>query len=276
MTEAHRVLEITPRVGLFPDLSEAWQRRGLLWMLVRRNVMVRYKQTLLAGAWAIIQPLMLAGILTIVVGMLLGAPSAGLPYPLFVFAGSTIWNVFQRVISDTSVSFAGNSNLILKVYFPRILIPLSSACTALVDFVPVFGLLLVISFMYGRFSGFAILATPFFVLLVFLLAFSIGLWITAIDALYRDLRVLVPSVLQVLLFLSPVMYAPSAIPAKWQAVYALNPLVAILQGFRWSVISGVDPPAALSLFLSLSVGMLLLISGLCIFARLERAAVDRI
>ena len=270
------VLEITSANPKFPDLPEAWRKRALFWMLVRRNVTVRYKQTLLGPAWAVIQPLILTGLLTVVVGILLRAPSDGLPYVLFVFAGTTIWNVFQRVVNDTSTSFAGNSNLILKVYFPRILIPLSSACTALVDLVPVFVLLMLIAFGYGRFSGLPILATPFFVLVAFLFAFSIGLWITVVDALYRDLRVLVPSLLQMLLFLSPVMYAPSAVPAKWQAFYALNPLVAILQGFRWCVISGIDPPSLLAIVSAIAVAILLLVGSLCVFARLEQIAVDRI
>ncbi len=276
MSATRQSVEISPRAVYFPDLGEAWRFRGLLWTLVRRNVMVRYKQTLLGGAWAIFQPLLMAGLLTVIAGILLKAPSGGSPYALFAFAGTSIWNVFQRALNDSSSSFAGNSNLILKVYFPRIFVPIASAATALVDFLPVFALLEVTVFLYGRFSSILILVAPLFVALSFLLALSAGLWITVIDALYRDLRVLIPTFLQALLFLSPIMYAPSAIPAKWQSLYALNPLVPILQGFRWTVISGAEPPTWPSIASAVAVTIVLLVSGLHIFARLERSAVDRI
>jgi len=220
--------------------------------------------------------LILAGLLTIIVGMLLHAPSDGLPYALFALSGSSIWNTFQRATNDTSISFASSGNIILKVYFPRILIPLSAALTVLVEFVPILAVLLIATFAYGRFPGLPILMMPFFLLLACLLAFAIGLWITMLDAIYRDLRLIVPSLLQMLLFLSPVMYASTAIPAKWLWLYELNPMVAILQGFRWSLISGVAPPALLDLLWALGLSCVILVSGLHSFAKLEQFAVDRI
>lgn len=276
MKSNQEVFVVTNRVPLFPDLAEAWYHRGLLWMFIRRNIKVRYMQTVLGSAWIIIQPLILAGMLTVVVGMLLNAPSGGLPYALFAFTGTSIWNTFQRAVNDTSTSFAGNGHIILKVYFPRILVPLSSALTTLVDFIPIFVALILATFAYGRFPGLPILATPLFLLLALLLAFSIGLWVTMLDAIYRDLRMIVPSFLQMLLFLSPVMYAPSAVPEKWMWLYQLNPMVGILQGFRWSLVAGVAPPDASSVLAAVAISLVLLLSGLHVFSRLEQFAVDRI
>jgi lipopolysaccharide transport system permease protein len=276
MNRSGQVFLVSSRLPLFPDLAEAWHHRGLLWMFIRRNIKARYMQTVLGSAWIVIQPLILAGLLTIIVGMLLHAPSDGLPYALFALSGSSIWNTFQRATNDTSISFASSGNIILKVYFPRILIPLSAALTVLVEFVPILAVLLIATFAYGRFPGLPILMMPFFLLLACLLAFAIGLWITMLDAIYRDLRLIVPSLLQMLLFLSPVMYASTAIPAKWLWLYELNPMVAILQGFRWSLISGVAPPALLDLLWALGLSCVILVSGLHSFAKLEQFAVDRI
>src|SRR5438270_8329497 len=170
MTRSDQVLEITKRVPLFPDLPDAWQNRGLLWMLVRRNIKVRYQQTLLGVSWAVFQPLLLAGLLTVVAGIVLGAPSNGLPYILFAFSGTALWSFFQRVVNDTALSFAGNGSLVLKVYFPRILIPISAALTAVADLVPVMGLLILMIGLYGRLPLKHILIAPVFVLLGLLLA----------------------------------------------------------------------------------------------------------
>ena len=276
MTPEARVMVITSAPALMPDFEECWRNRGLLWMLVRRNIKVRYMQTVLGSTWIVIQPLLLAGMLTVVMGAVLGAPSGDIPYPLFAFTGSAIWNTFQRAFSETSTSFTNSATIIQKVYFPRILIPLSSALTTLLEFIPVFVALVLATMAYGRFPGLPILALPLYLLLAFALAFGVGLWVTALDAIYRDLRLVVPSVLQMMMFASPVMYAISAVPAKWRNLYDLNPLVAILQGFRWSLISGMSPPSTDVLLISAGISLFFLITGLSVFTRLEQFAVDRV
>jgi lipopolysaccharide transport system permease protein len=276
MSRNKLAVDITSSPRILPDFSECWDNRGLLWMFIRRNIKVRYTQTLLGSTWIVIQPLLLAGMLTVVIGAVLGAPSGDIPYPLFAFTGSAIWNTFQRAFSETSISFAGSANLIQKVYFPRILVPLSSALTTLVEFVPVFVALVIATLLYGRFPGLPILAMPFYLLLAFILAFGVGLWVTALDAIYRDLRLVVPSVLQMMMFASPVMYAVTAVPAHWRTLYSLNPLVPILEGFRWSLISGAPAPDINLLLIAVASSLFMLVTGLGLFTRLEQFAVDRI
>lgn len=276
MSRQDQVLTITSRPALLPDFAECWRNRGLLWMLVRRNIKVRYMQTVLGSAWIIIQPLLLAGMLTVVIGVLLRAPSGDIPYPLFAFTGSAIWNMFQRAFSETSTSFAASAGIIQKVYFPRMLVPLSSAATTLVEFSPVFVVLVLTTLFYGRFPGLQFLALPLYLLLAFFLAFGIGLWVTALDAIYRDLRLVVPSILQMMMFASPVMYAMSAVPARWRSLYECNPLVAILEGFRWSLVAGASAPSMHALTICVGVTIFFLVTGMSIFTRLEVFAVDRV
>jgi lipopolysaccharide transport system permease protein len=276
MAHENQVVEITSAPRFLPDFAESWAHRGLLWMFIRRNIKTRYTQTLLGSTWIVIQPLLLAGMLTVVMGAILGVPSGSVPYPLFAFSGSAIWSTFQRAFQETSISFASNANIIQKVYFPRILVPLASSLTTVVEFVPVFIALVIATSLYGRFPGLPILAMPLYLLLAFALAFGVGLWVTAMDAIYRDLRLIVPSLLQMMMFASPVMYAISAVPARWRALYSLNPLVAILQGFRWSLISDSPPPDGPTLLIAVCLSLFLLLTGLSIFTRLEQFAVDRI
>lgn len=276
MTRQDKVLTITSAPVLLPDFAECWRSRGVLRMFVRRNIKVRYTQTLLGSTWIVIQPLLLAGMLTVVMGAILGAPSGDMPYPLFAFTGSAIWNTFQRAFSETSTSFANSSAIIQKVYFPRILVPFSASITTLIEFVPVFVALVLTTLYYERFPGLPILAMPLYLLLAFLLAFGLGLWVTTLDAIFRDLRLVVPSLLQMLMFASPVMYALSAVPVRWRHIYELNPLVAILQGFRWSLVSHTPPPDTSILMTAILVSLFFCLTGLSVFARLEQFAVDRV
>jgi len=276
MPQDQQAIEITSAPRLFPDIRESWAGRGLLWMLIRRNMKVRYMQTLLGSTWIVLQPLLLAGMLTVIMGAILGAPSGNIPYPLFAFTGSAIWNTFQRTFSETSVSFANSGSIIQKVYFPRILIPLSSALTTLVEFLPVFVALIATTIFYDRFPGLPILAMPLYLLLAFALAWGVGLWVTALDAIYRDLRLVVPSLLQLMMFASPVMYSVSAVPAKYLSLYQLNPLVAVLEGFRWSLVSGAEQPDTYALISAVGIAFFLVLTGLSIFTRLEQFAVDRL
>jgi lipopolysaccharide transport system permease protein len=270
------VTEITSTRALFPDLREAWHHRHLGVMLARRNIKARYMQTLLGSVWIIIQPLLLTGMLTLILGMLLSVPSDGLPYLLFAFTGTIIWSTFQRAVTDTGISLAGSGNIILKVYFPRILIPISSALTALVDLVPVYAVLLLVVAAYGQFPGWPILLSPLFLMLALVMAFAIGLWVTVLDAVFRDMRMVVPSALQLIFYATPVMYSESVAPERWVILFRLNPLFGLIKGFRWSMVAASPPPDLIDVAWSCGFIVLMLAAGLALFARLENFAVDRI
>ena len=270
------VIEITNRTPLFPRLAEAWHHRQLAVVLAQRNLKVRYQQTILGGAWIALQPLLLTGILTLVLGGLLSVPSDGLPYALFAFAGTALWSAFQRTVTETSISLASNGAMIQKVYFPRILVPSTVLLTAIVDFLPIFALLLALIAIDGAFAGWRAFLSPLFFLLAVALAFAIGLWITALDAIYRDIRIVIPSILQLIFFVTPVAYASSVVPERWQMLYHLNPMVGLLDGFRWALIERAPPPDLSDLLLCGAMAAFLLFGGLVVFARLERFAVDRI
>jgi lipopolysaccharide transport system permease protein len=271
-----RVIEITNKDPFFPDIAESWRSRQLAVMLALRNIKVRYKQTILGSAWIIIQPILLTGALTLVLGGFLHVPSDGLPYALFAFTGTAMWSAFQRTINDTAISLASSGGIILKVYFPRILVPSAALLTAVLDFAPIYIVLILAAFAYNAFAGWPILLSPLFMLLALVLAFGAGLWVTMLDTIYRDVRLVIPSMLQLAFYASPVMYSTSVVPQRWQWLYHLNPLVGLLQGFRWSLIAGASPPAALDIGWSVMLAVLLLGGGMVIFARLERFAVDRI
>ncbi len=275
-SESSNLVEITSRSSTFPNFSEAWRHHGLAVMLVQRNIKLRYAQTILGAIWVIIQPLLLTGTLALVLGAMLALPSDGSPYVLFVFSGTVLWSAFQRVVNETSVSMVGSVNLISKIYFPRVLVPISGAFTVIVDILPAYLLLVLVVGLYGMLPGWPILLSPIFLLLILLLGLAIGFWVTMIDAIYRDVRMIVPAVLQLGFFLTPVMYSDSAVPRRWELIYSLNPLVGFLRAFRWSVIAGVAPPGILELLWGTAVVLVLLASGLAIFARLEQFAVDRI
>lgn len=268
--------EISARQRYFPELGEAWQHRHLSWVLARRNLKLRYAQTILGSVWIVIQPVLLAGMLTAIFGLLVALPTDGVPYALFAFAGTTLWSAFQRSLIDTGISMAGNSAIILKVYFPRILVPLASVLTAVVDFLPVYALLILVTLIDGQLSGWPILLSPLFALLALLLAFGGGLWTTALDAIFRDVRLAVPTILQLVFYATPIIYSESVVPSRWRLLYHLNPFLGIIQGFRWAIIASAPPPAIGDLSWSIAFAGICLVTGLMLFARLETFAVDRI
>jgi lipopolysaccharide transport system permease protein len=267
---------ISNRPRFFPDIADAWDHRSLAIMLARRNIKIRYMQTLLGSIWIIIQPILLTGVLTVVGGMLLAAPSDGLPYVLFAFTGSVMWSAFQRTLTDTSTSLAMSGPIILKVYFPRLLVPVSSALTAAFDTMLVFLLLIPATLYYHTWPGWPFLFAVPLLALAILLAFAVGLWITMLDAIYRDVRMIVPTILQLAFYLSPVMYATQLVPKRWIVIYELNPVVGLLKAFRWSLIAKMPPPSLPELVYTGGLTLVMLLSGLFIFARLEQYAVDRI
>lgn len=270
------VTEITSEIGRFPDMREVWQHRRLGVVLAYRNIKVRYMQTTLGSVWLLVQPILQTGIMTVLFGLILAVPSEAVPYPLFAFAGMTFWNGFNRTVTDTGVSLAGSGSILQKVYFPRLLIPISTMLTALFDLVPICGLVILATVALGLFPGWPILLMPVFAIVGLLMAVAIGLLITVLDAAFRDIRLLVGPAMQFVFFATPIVYAESVVPERWKLLYHLNPVIGLVQGFRWSAIAGLAPPSAYDLAWSCGFTAIILTLGLMLFARLEGFAVDRI
>ncbi len=218
-----------------PDLRDLWAHRELLYFLVWRDVKVRYKQTALGVAWVVMQPLFTTLIFTLFFGILAGVPSEGVPYPVFAFAGLLPWTFFSNAVAQSSNSLVGSANLITKVYFPRLMIPCAAVGAGLVDFLISFAVLLALMIYYGvPFTPGILLLLPL-TLLVTLLALGIGMWLSALNVKYRDVRHATPFVLQMWMFASPVIYPPTLVPARWRWLLVLNPMTGIIDGFRAAI-----------------------------------------
>jgi lipopolysaccharide transport system permease protein len=267
-------LRIEPRKGLFSlDLGEVWAFRELLYFLVWRDVSVRYKQTIIGMAWAILQPVLTMLIFTLVFGHFAGIPSDGLPYSIFVFASLLPWNCFSQAISRSGVSLVNDSNLVKKVYFPRLIIPLAGVASPLVDFFVSFLALLVMMAWYGIALRWSAITLPLFTLLGLLCAFAAGVWLAPLNAKYRDVGHAIPFLTQFLMFASPVTYPLSIIPHKWRLIYGLNPLVGVIEGFRWALLGKTSPDfGVIGLSVLIVLGMLM--SGIVFFKRMERSFSD--
>ena len=263
------------------DLPELWRSRELLYVLARRNVLVRYKQTVFGIGWAVIQPLVLMIVFTLVFGRLAGLSSktGGIPYPVFNYAALLPWLFFATSITQASGSLVANSQLLTKVYFPRLVLPLSNVLAALVDFAIAFVILLVLEAAYGLHPRpQALFAIPLLLLLAAAAALGAGLWFAALNVSYRDVQYFVPFLMQIWFFLTPVVYSTSTIVSQaWQIVYALNPMVGVVNGFRWALIdapgtsSGLNPWA---MVVSVTVAISLLLTGAFFFRRTERGFAD--
>ena len=257
-------------VGL--KLGELWQYRELVYFLAWRDIKVRYKQAALGGAWAIIQPVGMMIVFSLFFGRLAKIPSDGIPYPIFSYAALLPWTYFALTLAQSSQSLVSGSNMITKVYFPRLVMPTASALAGLVDFVLAFGVLIGMMFYYGMQPTMAILLLPLFLLLAFLTALGVGLWLSALNVHYRDVRYTVPFLTQLWLFATPVVYPSSLLSEPWRTVYGLNPMVGVVEGFRWAML-GNHPPGPM-LGVSAVVAVLLLISGAFYFRRMERTFAD--
>jgi lipopolysaccharide transport system permease protein len=253
--------------------NELWAYRELLAFLTWRDVKVRYRQTAIGALWAVLQPFMLMVVFTIFLNRLAHVPSNRLPYPIFAYAGLVPWALFSSSLSGVSDSLVSSSNLISKVYFPRLVIPLAVIGSFVFDFVIALGLLVGMMFYYGVYPGVAILALPAFVLLALLTALSVGLWLTALNVRYRDVKYAVPFLLQIWLFASPIAYATSLVPHRWRVVYSLNPMTTVIDGFRWSLLDVPWAPGA-SFGVSMAMIATLLVSGVVYFRRMERTFSD--
>jgi lipopolysaccharide transport system permease protein len=276
-------MNATPVRIIAPGRAEAhywrdlWRYRELLWILAWRDVAVRYKQTLIGVAWAGLRPLLVMVIFTLVFGSLAKLPSDGrVPYALLVLTGMLPWYLCSSAVTGAAESLVANANLIAKVYFPRIILPMATIGTALVDFAISFVLLVAMMLWYGIAPGWQIVCLPFFVVLALATSLGLGLWITALNLKYRDVRFVVPFAAQVGLYVSPVGFSGAVIPERWRLVYSLNPVAGIIDGFRWSLLGGESAPYWPGVLLSLLVTAGLCWLGVTRFRRTERAFADLI
>jgi lipopolysaccharide transport system permease protein len=254
-------------------LRELWEYRELLWFLVWRDVKVRYKQTVLGAGWAILQPVATMVVFSLFFGRLAEMPSDGLPYPIFSFAGLVPWTFFSQGLSQSANSLVGSHNLITKVYFPRLAIPISTVLAGLVDFALAFLVLLAMMLAYGIVPGPEVLALAPLLLLALVTALGAGLWLSALNVQFRDVRYIVPFLTQLWLFLTPIAYPSSLLGEPWRTVYGLNPMAGVVEGFRWALLGTGEPPGAL-LAASVLAALALLASGALYFRRTERTFAD--
>jgi lipopolysaccharide transport system permease protein len=265
---------IEPKSGWIPvDLGEIWNYRELLYFLTMRDIKVRYKQTVLGGLWAVIQPAFTMVVFTLFFGRLAKMPSDGIPYPIFVYAGLLPWTYFANAVAASGNSLVGSANLITKVYFPRIMVPASASLAGLLDFAVAVLVLAVLMVYYRIVPGAGILLFPFLVALTFLCAVGVGLWLSALNVQYRDIRYAIPFLIQIWMFLSPVIYPVSLVKDKYQWLLALNPMGGVIHAYRASLL-GHRPIDWSLLGLSALIILVLFLGGLGYFKRMERTFAD--
>jgi lipopolysaccharide transport system permease protein len=254
--------------------AELWENRELIYFFVWREIKVRYKQTAIGAAWAVLQPFLTMLLFTVVFGRFARIPSEGMPYPIFYYSALLPWTYFASSIQNATNAIVQNQGMITKVYFPRLALPLSSVLSGLVDFGVSFLMFVAMMIYYGIRPGIPLFFFPVFLLLAILLAAGTGLWLCAMNALYRDVRYVVPFLVQFWMFASPVVYPASIIPAKWRWLYGLNPMAGVIEGFRWSLSGrGGAPPERLMLGSVLIIAALL-VSGLFYFQKMEATIAD--
>jgi lipopolysaccharide transport system permease protein len=270
------VTRIEPPRGLFNlRLGELWAYRELLYFFVWRDVKVRYKQTAVGVLWVVLQPLLTMAVFTLFFGRLAKLPSDGLPYPVFYFAALVPWMYFVYALQNATNVVVENQRMITKVYFPRVVLPLSSVMSGLVDFAIGLVVLIGVTLYYGIRPGVHVALLPAFLLLAILTALGVGLWLSALNALYRDVRYVMPFLLQFWMFASPVAYPSSLMPEKWRWLYGLNPMAGVIDGFRWAL-TGHGQVPTVSLAVSSAAVLLILFGGLTFFQRMEGTVADRV
>lgn len=265
---------IEPKKGWVPiDLKEIWNYRELLYFLTKRDIKVRYKQTVLGGLWAIIQPFFTMVVFTLFFGRLAKVPSDGMPYPIFVYAGLLPWTYFANAVAASGNSLVGSANLITKVYFPRLIVPASAALAGLLDLFIAMSILSVLMIYYQFMPGLSFFLFPFLVGLTFLCAVGVGLWLSALNVQYRDIRYVIPFIIQLWLFASPVIYPVSMAKGKYYLLLVFNPMSGIIKAYR-ACIMGHQPIDWPLLILSATITVAIFISGLFYFRRMERVFAD--
>jgi lipopolysaccharide transport system permease protein len=271
---------VSPSVTIAPlrgwsslRLRELWAYRELLYFFVWRDVKVRYKQTALGAAWAILQPFLTMVVFSVFFGRLAKMPSDGLPYPIFAFAALVPWTFFSHGLSQASNSLVGGANLIKKVYFPRLVMPIAAVLSGLVDFLIAFGVLVGMMLFYGITPTPKIVAIVPFVLLATITSLAVAFWLSAVNVEYRDVRYVIPFLTQLWLFATPIAYPSSLLSEPWRTVYALNPMVGVVEGFRWALLDTGPAPGPMILVSSV-VALVLLVSGAYYFRRMEASFAD--
>lgn len=253
---------------------DLWRYRELFYFLAWRDILVRYKQTAIGVAWALVRPFLTMIVFTVVFGKLARLPSDGVPYPVLVFAAMLPWQFFSNALSEASNSLVGNANLISKIYFPRLIIPASSVITSFVDFL-ISGIILIGLMVWYHFvPGWRIIYLPAFIAIGFAAAMGSGLWLTALNVKYRDFRYIVPFIVQFGLYVSPVGFSSGIVPGKWRLLYSLNPMVGVIDGFRWALLGGESKIYMPGFVLSILIVGALLITGIVYFRKTEKTFAD--
>jgi lipopolysaccharide transport system permease protein len=254
--------------------KDLWRYRELFYFLAWRDILVRYKQTAIGIAWALIRPFLTMVVFTVVFGQLAKLPDQGVPYPILVFAGMLPWQFFSNALSECSNSLVGNANLISKVYFPRLIVPTSAVIVSFVDFLISGMILLGLMAYYNFVPDWRILTLPFFVLIAFASSMGVGLWLAALTVQYRDFRFVVPFIIQFGLYISPVGFSSSIVPQQWRLLYSINPIVGVIDGFRWAILGGETTIYMPGFLLSVGLVFVLLWSGIWYFRKMERTFAD--
>ena len=278
------VLFIRPSRGWSAiNLKELWYFRELIYFLIWRDIKVRYKQTALGAAWAILQPFLTMVVFTIFFGRLAKVPSDNVPYPIFSYTGLLPWGLFTKALTDAGRSLVSHRAMITKIYFPRLVIPLASVLSGVVDFALAFIVLVGMMIYYNSIpeSNYRIILTPslltvpLFLILALITALGVGLWLSALNVIYRDINYILPFLTQFWLFVTPIAYPSSMIPEKWQLLYAINPMTGVVEGFRWALLGTETAPGSM-LIVSATIAVTILITGLFYFRRMERTFADTV
>ncbi len=268
------IIRIEPSKGWVSlKFREIWEYRELLYFLIWRDVKIRYKQTVLGIGWAIIQPFLTMVVFSIFFGKLAKVPSDGIPYPIFAYAGLVPWTFFSNGLSKGSNSLVSSSNLIKKIYFPRLIIPVSSVLSGLLDFILAFIILIGMMFYFGIFPGSKIIWIPLLLSLSLLTSLSVSLWLSAMNVQFRDVQYITPFLTQLWLFATPIAYPSSLLSEPWRTIYGLNPMVGVVEGFRWALLNTDTAPGPVIVVSSL-VTVILLIGGALYFRRMEKSFAD--
>lgn len=267
-------LIIEPGRGIRHYWRDIWQYRELFFFLAWRDILVRYKQTTIGIAWSVIRPFLTMLVFTVVFGRLAKLPSNGVPYPIMVYAAMLPWQFFANSLAESSNSLIDNANLLTKVYFPRLIVPAGSVIVGLVDFFISLVILFGVMAWYQFVPDIRMLLLPLFLVLAFLASFGAGLWLSALNVKYRDFRYVVPFLVQFGLYISPVGFASSIVPEKWRLLYFLNPMVGVIDGFRWAILGDTFPVYWPGLLLSAALTVLIFIGGLFYFRNMERSFAD--
>jgi lipopolysaccharide transport system permease protein len=261
------------RNSLYLNFRELWEFKELLYFLAWRDMKARYAQTILGIAWAVIQPLAAMAIFTVVFSLWARLPSDGLPYPLFAYAALLPWTLLAKSLERSGQSVVAESNLVKKVYFPRVILPIASTLAGVIDFFIAFALLLLLMSWYGIPPTWKVFAIPMLVLFTIGTSLAVSLWLSALNVHYRDVAGAIPLLTQLWMYASPVVYPLSLVPEQWRAVYSLNPMVGIIEGFRWALLGGVAPDMSAAMLSASATGILFL-TGLVFFNRMSRTFSD--